>query len=159
MALFRRGDQCSEQMCAQQKKNVVEILQSLPEPLLLDWKPKCHHPGNWNSNSCTMLSLSNKGKDKVMNLIKVTTVPIQGWAPRPHYCWDAHFSCVALSHVCAAPWVAHVPLERLFLQHRQEGACCRGAEKKAGEILGGKSAPSKPSLVRLHVKPVFSVNL
>lgn len=51
---------------------------SVPEPFLIDWKPKCHHPGNGNSTSYTMVRLSGKGKDKIMNLIKVTTVPLQG---------------------------------------------------------------------------------
>lgn len=55
-----------------------KILQSLPQPLLIDWEPKCHHPGNLNSSSYTVVRLSGVDKDKIRNLIKAVAFPLQG---------------------------------------------------------------------------------
>lgn len=109
-----------------------KILQSLPQPLLIDWEPKCHHPGNLNSSSYTMVRLGGVGKDKITNLIKVVAFPLQGWAPSiaevlifhvPH----CNTCTLIFTH---APWATNTPLKDFFLQdYKKEQAV---GEKKNG---------------------------
>lgn len=122
-------------------------------PFLLNWKPKCHHPGNGNSTSYTMVRLSGKGKDKIMNFIKVTTVPSRGKHPDLstvevlifHVPGCCIFTCApcTLGNQCA--------FEESLLSGLTRTSQLWRSRKKAEEKLDGKSADDKPSLVRLHV--------
>lgn len=106
-----------------------KILQSLPQPLLIDWEPKCHHPGNLNTSSYTMARLSGVGRDEIMNLIKVVTVPFQGWAPSIGEVLIFHVpQCYTFTRAPCTLGNKHA-FEGFLPSGLQEGASCGGEEK------------------------------
>lgn len=106
-----------------------KILQSLPQPLLIDWEPKCHHPGNLNTSSYTMVRLSGVGRDEITNLIKVVTVPFQGWAPSIGEVLIFHVpQCYTFTRAPCTLGNKHA-FEGFLPSGLQEGASCGGEEK------------------------------